>query len=270
MRRSHPSFIDITGKTFSRLTAISRIASKGGRAVWICRCKCGRQAVVSGKQLRSGKTKSCGCLSREITSKRNFKHGMASRINKHPLYSSWCRIKQRCYNPNCGDYYLYGADGVKMCDRWKTSFENFCTDILSTIGPRQNKTSLDRFPDKCGHYEPGNVRWGTDEMQANNKRNNVTASINGKTMTIAQWSREIGTSPGSIHSRIKRGWTPEEAVSVSIRPVRKHPVRRVMTDEKIQELISNPETSGREFARKFGVSASLICSIRRKWLLKHA
>lgn len=270
MRATPKNFKDITGQTFSRLTAIKRSGSKDGKATWICRCKCGEEVVVSGKQLRSGKTKSCGCLNSENTSARNFKHGMAARDNKHPLYGSWCRIKQRCHNPSCSDYYLYGAEGIKVCDRWRDSFENFRDDILSEIGPKQDKTSLDRFPNKCGNYEPGNVRWGTDEMQANNKRNNVTASLNGKTMTVSQWSRDLGVSSGSIHSRIKRGWTPEEAVSTSIRPVKKHPVRQVMTEDKIREVISNPEISSRQFAKRFGVSTSLVCSIRRRHRLTHA
>lgn len=63
--------IDITGQKFGRLTVLSRSAnSKDGRAMWRCLCDCGNETIVSGKVLRNGHTKSCGCLNKEITSKR--------------------------------------------------------------------------------------------------------------------------------------------------------------------------------------------------------
>lgn len=209
--KAPPNLKDITGQVFSRLTAIRRSgANKDGRATWLCKCECGKELVILGKDLRSGNTRSCGCLHSDATAKRNLKHGMASRGHKHPLYSTWCRIKQRCYNPDCEDYYLYGAVGVQVCERWRNSFEAFLEDVGTS---KPTGTSIDRYPDKEGNYEPGNTRWGTDEMQANNKRNNRILEFNGKSMSVAMWSKETGIHNQTILYRLNHGMSVEEALT---------------------------------------------------------
>src|SRR3954470_16361069 len=82
-----------------------------------------------------------------------------------PGYKSWEGAKQRCYNPNAKKYEIYGAIGVTMCDRWRTSFANFLADM----GPRPPGHSLDRYPDPYGNYEPGNCRWATIKEQRANR-----------------------------------------------------------------------------------------------------
>ena len=85
----------------------------------------------------------------------------------HPLYTLWSTIKQRCYNPNHAKYHLYGALGVRVCDRWRDSYEAFVADM----GPRPSlRHSVDRYPDTDGDYEPGNCRWATYEQQRANRR----------------------------------------------------------------------------------------------------
>lgn len=65
--------IDLKGQTFGRLTVVKRAPNKKERACWWCRCSCGNPKLVPvlGMHLRSGNTKSCGCLQREIASKPN-------------------------------------------------------------------------------------------------------------------------------------------------------------------------------------------------------
>lgn len=90
------------------------------------------------------------------------KHGMY----KTPEYSAWTSMKQRCFNPNKPNFYLYGGRGISVCAEWDASFEVF----YEYIGPRpSNGHSLDRI-DVNGHYEPGNVRWATADIQAQNRR----------------------------------------------------------------------------------------------------
>lgn len=186
------------------------------KATWLCRCECGTEKVICGKALRTGHSQSCGCLSSDTTAKRNLKHGMAARGDKHPLYDTWVRIKQRCHNPDCEDYYLYGAIGIHVCERWRNSFEAFIDDVGNS---KPTGTSIDRYPNKEGHYEPGNTRWGTDEMQANNKRNNHVLEFNGKSMTVMMWAKETGIHHQTILYRLKHGMSVSDALTI---PVRKH------------------------------------------------
>ena len=82
-------------------------------------------------------------------------------------YNTWSSMKQRCLNPNNPHYKYYGGRGIKICDRWLNSFENFFTDM----GKRpKGKYSIDRI-DNYGNYEPENCRWVKTELQALNKSN---------------------------------------------------------------------------------------------------
>ena len=89
-------------------------------------------------------------------------HGMES----HPIYTAWCGMKRRCSNPNEKYYHCYGGRGIKVCERWQNSFENFRDDMLPTWMPR---LSLDRI-NNDGDYEPSNCRWSTRKQQAQNRR----------------------------------------------------------------------------------------------------
>lgn len=76
-------------------------------------------------------------------------------------------MKNRCTNPKCQRYEIYGGRGIKVCDRWTASYEAFLADVGRRPGPEY---SLDRYPDRDGNYEPGNVRWATRSEQMLNRR----------------------------------------------------------------------------------------------------
>src|SRR5262245_48436936 len=107
---------DISGRTFGRLTVLSRAGSKaiGGHATWLCRCQCGAETTVTGYKLRSLKTSSCGCLARELSSKRAKTHG----LSKHRLFPTWDGMMQRCYNSTSAPYREYGGRGIFVCAEW--------------------------------------------------------------------------------------------------------------------------------------------------------
>ena len=106
-----PKFIDLTGKTFGRLTVIERVdrpeGSKSKKICWLCECECGNNKVVVGDHLRSGNTRSCGCLLSEVASKTHTKHGhnRSSKNKTTSTYSIWGSMIQRCCNPNSSHYF---------------------------------------------------------------------------------------------------------------------------------------------------------------------
>ena len=196
--------IDLTGSLFFRLTVISQAAhSYVGKIRWLCKCECGKNVIVHGGHLANGHTKSCGCLKKEITFKRSYKHGRTGTLE----YKAWIKMTERCAYEKNNRYKNYGGRGIFVCERWK-DFESFLKDM----GLKPSALhSLDRI-DNNGNYEPGNVRWATKEEQANNKRNNRMVTIKGKTKTLAQWCSIYGASYRKTYSRIlELNWTPEKA-----------------------------------------------------------
>lgn len=161
--------IDLTAKKFARLTVLRRATnSRCGLVRWECKCICGNVAVVCGRFLRTGVTRSCGCLKLEVVSK----HGVTKKKQRPPEYDCWASMIKRCENQNCKGWKWYGARGISVCPEWRNSFEAF----IAYIGPRPTpKHSIDRYPNNDGNYEPGNVRWATQSEQNKNKRWRVAA-----------------------------------------------------------------------------------------------
>ena len=166
-----PKLIDLTGHKFGRLLTLRRGSNTNNRLPqWVCLCDCGIERTIAGCDLRSGHTKSCGCLQRErardtIEANRGtgrLSHGMT----ESPEYNSWCAMKKRCLNPKTTRYERWGGRGIKICPQWVNSFETFLADM----GKRPSLGhSLDRI-NNDGDYEPDNVRWATSVEQANNRR----------------------------------------------------------------------------------------------------
>ena len=144
---------------YNRLLIIEIIPGKNKKVK--CVCDCGNIGSYFLFNLKSGKTKSCGCLYKESRAT-NVTHGHS----KTPLYVCWKSMKSRCYNKNRKDYYLYGGRGIIVCDRWINSYENF----LSDMGEKPSaEYSIDRI-DVNGNYEPSNCRWATPTEQRLNQR----------------------------------------------------------------------------------------------------
>jgi len=133
-------------------------------------------------------------------------------LSKTSEYLAWRAMLARCYNKKNNRYYCYGGRGIRVCRRWRKSFENF----LSDMGARPTSNhSIDRIRNSR-NYTPENCRWGSFEEQQNNKTTAVRVSFGGKKMTVAQWSREIGIKDGTLRARIKAGYSPEISLKANI------------------------------------------------------
>lgn len=202
------------GKKYGRLTVVSVLprdrwvsvfSVQKGRDVQIpavvANCDCG--ATWEGRlySLRSGQTKSCGCLSVEMSHTAKYiKHGMC----KAPEYSVYRAMLKRCYNPNHKSYKDYGGRGISVCAAWLESFENFYKDMGPRPGP---EFSVDRIDNERG-YEPTNCRWALPDEQQNNRRSCHYVEYCGDRLTVTQLAKALGVHRRTLTDRLRKNPRP--------------------------------------------------------------
>lgn len=211
---------DLTGQKFGRLTVLRRVQDHyypSGRhdVCYECECDCGNTVNVLSIHLRSGHTVSCGCYRVETSRDTFTTHGMTNTR----LYSIWKNMRERCFNPNHKNFEIYGGRGITMCHEWVEDFANFAE--WSVNNGYTEELTLDRI-DVNRNYEPSNCRWVTQKDQCNNTRRNIVVEIDGETKTLKQWCEFYGLKYGTVSSRVKRGWSPKDAVLTPVRSVSEH------------------------------------------------
>jgi hypothetical protein len=171
-----------------------------------CLCDCGKSKNVALSKLRSGNTKSCGCIRKEPQSKANFSHGGSH----SKLYLCWCNMRRRCGNPKNKHY---GGRGITICREWGKfeGFQKWAFDNGYLPG-----LSIER-KDNNGNYEPGNCIWIPRNDQPRNSRRNVLLTLNGRTQYLQAWATELGVNRGTITSRLLRGKSIAVALSYPLR-----------------------------------------------------
>jgi hypothetical protein len=159
--------------------------------------------------LKTGLSKSCGCIRTEKVVRMNKKHGMSGTATWH----CWKRMLQRCKNKKHPMFKHYGGRGVTARREW-TSFEKFYKDM----GDKPAGMSLGRI-DNNGNYSKTNCRWETQKQQNRNYRRNRNVTFEGKTMCIKAWSETTGIKPSTIRARLKSGLSPSEALAYHLEKV---------------------------------------------------
>lgn len=159
--------IDMVGQKYGRLTVIRQAGMKDGKALWECKCDCGRTKIALGTNIRSGITQSCGCLARETARKLI--------ANILPLAA-----------------------------------------IANTTHGPSKKHSIDRIDNNKG-YSPENCRWATQDIQSNNKSDNVMLTYMGETMGLRAWSARTGIPYKNLRHRYYNGLTINEIFNPEVR-----------------------------------------------------
>lgn len=203
--------MDLVGHRYGLLTVLERVGKSAGKSpevLWRCACACGETTVVRQNNLRSGHTKSCGCEMRAATAAINKTHG---RSHSKP-YIAWRNMRSRCHNPNDKAFSNYGGRGIKVCESWTSSFEQFLSDMGDPPTPKHSIERLDVNKDYC----PENCVWATSKEQTRNYRRNVFIEYLGKRQCLADWAQEVGIKRATLRVRLKAGWTVADALSIPV------------------------------------------------------
>lgn len=214
------------GDVFGALTAVHRDDEyEGHHTKWICKCECGTTKSVFSTSLRTGESKSCGCLAyvnrKEQWDARpdEYKNQWKSRCNNrthgltnHPIYRAWGDMKARCTNTAHKWYPSYGGRGIHVAPEWN-DFDAFVADMMPTW---KRGLQLGRIDNDAG-YSVANCRWETPMQNQNNKSNNRFVDTPKGEMTIAEASREFGISYGCLLHRMNVGTQASNLFKPSIR-----------------------------------------------------
>lgn len=188
----------------SRLVYQHDIKTEVGRRKAKFICLCGESIITRVDGVKTGKTKSCGCLAYKAA----LTHGKSNTAE----YRSWGCMIHRCTNKN-NDYYAnYGGRGITVCSEWRHSFEQFYADM----GEKPEGTSIDRIDNDKG-YSKENCRWATWSEQNRNRRDNNNITYNGRTQCIAAWAEELNLKRRTICKRIKLGWSIKKTLTTPVR-----------------------------------------------------
>ena len=199
--------VDLTGQKFGRLTVVRFDHKENGRKYYLCQCDCGNFKIVSNHSLKSGNTKSCGCLHKEILIQRNKDNRIHHPENER-LLRIWRAMLHRCYKETDEHYDYYGGRGIKVCDDWH-DFETFQKWALAN-GYADNLT-IDRL-DGNKDYCPENCSWATMTVQNNHKSDTKWLTYKGKTQSLSDWCRELGLDYFRTKTRLNSlGWSVEDA-----------------------------------------------------------
>lgn len=206
---------DLTGQKFGRLTVIRKadyyISPKGQKQTqWLCECDCGKKLIVRTTNLKSGNSKSCGCLNIEQIKKSENKNKKYPQLiyNKKTkrLLNIHRNMIKRCNDKNKNWY----KNGVKVCEEWLNDFISFYNWAINN-GYQDNLT-IDRINNN-GNYEPSNCRWTTYKKQARNTSKNHLITYKNKTYCIEEWSEITGLTSRTILLRLRRKWSIEKALT---------------------------------------------------------
>lgn len=199
---------EMVGRRFLKLVVTSCVAKDR----WICQCDCGNSIELEGRPLRSGNTKSCGCLRKQVKPD-SYKHGLGNYTVR--CYRIWRNMKQRCLNKNNPDYHLYGGRGIEVCLPWAEDFTSF--HEWSQNNGYADDLQLDRI-DGDGPYAPENCRWVTPRVNSWNKKGIRKYKIEGKMMPVTEIAEKFKVERHTLEYRLEQGLSIKDALNLILQP----------------------------------------------------
>jgi hypothetical protein len=181
-----------------------------GQGRWRCECKCGGEITANGKNIRKGRTGSCGCVRRKCAGALRRTHG----LSHTPEHRSYKAMMARCYCVTHKNYDRYGGRGITVCRRWRgpSGFEHFLVDMTT----RPPGLTLER-KNNNKPYSPGNCEWATRKKQARNTIRNKFVRLGRVTKSLAEWCEQRNLNYHRVVLRLLRGWTKQEALELEPR-----------------------------------------------------
>lgn len=205
---------ELVGQKFGKLIVIEVLptyrSGKNLKRRVKCKCDCGGEIDTRPELLYSGRSKSCGCISKQRLEEGRNKHG----YHLHPLYKKWTGIKQRCYNPNSVEYHNYGGKGVRMCEEWLDNPAKFIEWGINNGWQKGLEIDKDLIARKLGLpallYSPDLCSFVTPKVNTNNRSITVFIEYKGEKLCISDWAERTGIPRDRIHDRYQNGWPPEK------------------------------------------------------------
>lgn len=203
------SIIPIGGK-YNRINVIEDLGVVNGKRRVKGKCECGVEKNFNWMNVKSGKTKSCGCLSIE----KHTRHGLSS----HPLYTTWEGMIDRCYNKNYNKYHRYGGRGVIMCKEWRIYFKCFYNWAISNGWKPGLSLDKDKLaPTRLGViYCPEFCCFMTRKENTMYRSNSRVVEYNGEKLCVSQMAAKYGINQQTFRGRLNGGWTVEEIVTTPL------------------------------------------------------
>lgn len=204
------------GVTFGKITVLA-ILETNSRGKFYAKglCSCGKEWVGLLADLRYSRgIKSCGChrpnAKGNVRIKPTATHNEAGRGKRTAEYLAWAGMVARCYNPKYTAYSVYGGAGIRMCPRWRHSYENFLSDMGRKPSPNH---SIDRINGALG-YSLENCRWATKREQVLNRKSTKWITHDGETKCLKDWELHLGMRLGSLKYYTSKGLSIQDIIDL--------------------------------------------------------
>jgi hypothetical protein len=221
-----PEFVPEKSRlTFIKITTIeNKNNERRVRTMALYKCSCGNEKEMNLSKVKGGFILSCGCIGKEKTIERSFKHGKC----KHPLYTTWRCVISRCYYTKADGYESYGEKGVRVCDEWRNSFVAFYDWAIANGWQKGMQIDKDIKAKTMGVpallYSPEFCSVVTYEENNADRKGRYKIEWRGRVQNASDWEKEMNFPKSTLHNRIKnQGMSIEEAFT---KPIVTRPPRR--------------------------------------------